>query len=305
MHEMNFHTLDLNLLRIFKALWECRGLTKAGEMLGLSQPAVSHALNRLRTHAGDRLFVREGSIMRPTPKATEWSGPVKEAIDLLQSAMTSDNDFSPHKSTRIFRVTMSPASETYFLPKIIQEIERNEFTIRISSCALNLHSVYTDMTTRKLDCCIGYMPNIVESLVSDLLVRDKMILMLRKDHPLTAKKNLSDIINLLSYVGPDARTPGTGHFANFFANEGITPRISLTVSNFMTAPEVVKASNLGTVFPDTMFHVFNFHNEFRGYSLGDRVPAIDVRSFWRGDDHHDAGLKWFRKFISDIFVKDQ
>src|SRR5713101_7437882 len=103
MNSVHFHTLDLNLLRVFDALIEERSVTRAGERLGLSQSAISHALNRLRYVLHDELFVRVSDGMRPTPRASEIAPRLREGLLQLQLAL-DPADFLPERTDRRFTV---------------------------------------------------------------------------------------------------------------------------------------------------------------------------------------------------------
>jgi DNA-binding transcriptional LysR family regulator len=114
MHVMNRTDLepaDLYLLRVFLTIWDLRSLTTAGERLGLSQPAVSHALRRLRTHFDDPLFVRTPTDMTPTAAAIRLHEPLAEAFNIIQSAMQHHTCFDPLTAARASRICMSDMSE--------------------------------------------------------------------------------------------------------------------------------------------------------------------------------------------------
>jgi DNA-binding transcriptional LysR family regulator len=99
--------LDLNLLRVFVAIWDLRSLTAAGDRLGLTQPAISHALRRLRDRFGDPLFVRVGHRMLPTDAAVQMHEPLDQAFELLNRTLQSGVVFDPRVTERTFRVAMS------------------------------------------------------------------------------------------------------------------------------------------------------------------------------------------------------
>src|SRR5216110_1812526 len=121
---MNVHDLDLNLLRVFDSVLHERGVTPAAARLGLTQPAVSNALARLRNVFGDALFVRTPTGMDPTPFARELSEPVRQALALLESALAHGPGFDPVTSTRAFRFYMSDLGQIEFLPPLLERVQR-------------------------------------------------------------------------------------------------------------------------------------------------------------------------------------
>ena len=130
MHSRNPASIDLNLLRVFLAVWESHSLTLAGEHLGLSQPAVSHALRRLRDLFGDPLFVRVGTSMTPTDAAMQLHAPIDEALGIIGKALQTRERFEPASASRTFRLAMSDMSEFFFLPPLLDSLQREAPQVR-------------------------------------------------------------------------------------------------------------------------------------------------------------------------------
>jgi DNA-binding transcriptional LysR family regulator len=119
---MNIASLDLNLLRVFNALMQERSVTRAGERIGLSQPAVSAALNRLRHLVGDQLFVREGNTMVPTPRAIALSGAVRDAMTSIDAVFSEHAAFDPSIAHRNFRILGSDYFSTMLMPELSHRV---------------------------------------------------------------------------------------------------------------------------------------------------------------------------------------
>ena len=115
---------DFNLVRVFIAVWDTRNLTDAGSRLGLTQPAVSHALRRLRDAFNDPLFVRAAGGMMPTELATRLHRPLRDAVRMIQDAVHESEGFDPGTAQRVFRVAMSDVSEFFFLPALMGWLAR-------------------------------------------------------------------------------------------------------------------------------------------------------------------------------------
>lgn len=115
---MNFASLDLNLLRVFNALMRERSVTRAGERIGLSQPAVSSALNRLRHLLGDQLFIREGNSMVPTPRALALGPAIRDAMASIDTVLSEHASFDPRTAARTFRILGSDYFSTMLMPEL-------------------------------------------------------------------------------------------------------------------------------------------------------------------------------------------
>ena len=130
---MNVQDIDLNLLRVFDAVLHERGVTPAAARLGLTQPAVSNALARLRALFGDALFVRTAGGMDATPFARELAEPVRQALALLESALAHGPGFDPATSTRAFRFYMSDLGQIEFLPPLVERVQRDAPGVRLEA----------------------------------------------------------------------------------------------------------------------------------------------------------------------------
>src|SRR5437588_6018226 len=133
---MNVRDVDLNLLRVFDAVLREKGVTPAAAGLGLTQPAVSNALSRLRKVFGDALFVRTPNGMDATPFARELAEPVRQALALLESALAHGPGFDPASATRAFRFYMSDLGQIEFLPPLVERVLRDAPNVRLEAIAL-------------------------------------------------------------------------------------------------------------------------------------------------------------------------
>ena len=129
---MNIRRTDLNLLAVFEVLMQERNVTRAAARLGLSQPAVSAALGRLRDSLGDRLLVRSGPGMRPTPRAEQLVGSISQALDSIESALALGATFVPAVASRSFTLMLSDIGEIIYLPRLIERVQREAPSIQLS-----------------------------------------------------------------------------------------------------------------------------------------------------------------------------
>ncbi len=130
---VNINDVDLNLLRAFDAILRDRSVTIAAARVGLTQPAMSNALARLRTLFGDALFVRNPRGMHPTPYAQSIAEPVRRALGLIEATLTQAGDFVPAESDRPFRVHMSDIGEMVFLPPLLERLQREAPNVKLET----------------------------------------------------------------------------------------------------------------------------------------------------------------------------
>jgi DNA-binding transcriptional LysR family regulator len=201
---MNVQDIDLNLLRVFDAVLRERGVTPAAARLGLTQPAVSNALARLRALFGDALFVRTSTGMDATPFARGVAEPVRQALALLESALAHGPGFEPASSTRAFRFYMSDLGQIEFLPPLIERVQRAAPGVRLEAAALDVEDIAGALGTGALDLAIGFLPGLGPPVRRRALFRDPYMCLMRADHPikaLTKRKFLDASHALVTYRG--------------------------------------------------------------------------------------------------------
>src|SRR5438046_4358273 len=241
---MNVRDVDLNLLRVFDAVLRERGVTPAAAGLGLTQPAVSNALSRLRGVFGDPLFVRTPKGMDATPFARELAEPVRQALALLDAALAHGPGFDPASATRAFRFYMSDLGQIEFLPPLIERVQRAAAGVRLEAVALEVEDIAGALASGTLDLAVGFLPALGPPIERRALFRDPYVCLMRADHEiksLTRKRFLDAAHVLVSYRG--------GHRVIEEAFERAGVRVALRVPPFTVAPMVLERRRLSLTPP--------------------------------------------------------
>lgn len=303
MNHTNSGLPDLNLLRVFLAIWDLRSLTAAGERLGLTQPAVSHALRRLRVQFDDPLFVRTPQTMVPTEAAVRLHGPLDEAFGIITQAMQAHGRFDAASASRVFRVSMSDMSEFFFLPPLLAALDQSAPGIRFEIVPMPAESVGAAMRAGELDLALGYVPGLDDGCVSDPLFDDEHVCLLRSGHPLAGRKLTKEDLAGLRYVY--ASTDATGHrlIERWLADAGLVRDIVLRLPHFTVAPEIVRQTDLAVIFPRSIAERFNRARAFRLLKLPLDLPPIDVRVHTHVRFASDAGIRWLRNTLIEMFAE--
>lgn len=183
---MKLTGFDLNLLVIFEAILRERSVTKAGERLGLSQPAMSHALNRLRWMLKDQLFVRTPEGMSPTPRAEQLAQPVRRALVELELALEPE-EFNPEQAERRFTIAVNNYAAVVLAARIAAKCAASAPNIRLSlrpSGTLDLENL---LDRGELDVAITTIDAAADRFVSRTLIEDRYVAVVRRDHPVTRR----------------------------------------------------------------------------------------------------------------------
>jgi DNA-binding transcriptional LysR family regulator len=286
---------------VFDAVLRGRSVTTAAAQLALTQPAVSNALARLRAVFGDALFLRTSQGMEPTPFARELAEPVRQALALLESALAHGPGFDPASSSRSFRFYMSDLGQIEFLPPLLERIRRVAPQVRLEAVALELEGIADALAAGSLDLAIGFLPALGPPLRRRALFRDPYVCLFRNDHPaigarLTRKAFLEASHALVSYRG--------GHRVVEEALEraGLARRIVLRVPHFTVVPMVLERTDLILTLPRRVAQVFERRGNLRSLPPPVPIPAADVAVHWHERFDADAGNRWLREQLAELFA---
>jgi DNA-binding transcriptional LysR family regulator len=299
----NASKLDLNLLRVFLAIWEQRSLTAAGARLELTQPAVSHALRRLRELFDDPLFVRTANVMTPTEAATRLHGPIDQALGIVNRAMHDHGAFDPATAKRIFRVSMSDMSEFYYLPSLLAQLERVAPAVRLEIVPLSAGSVGAAMRAGEVDPAPGFTPGTEEGFITDPLFSDGFVCLVRAGHPIVRKSLTVSALRSLRYIYADTGATGHQMIEQWLSDSGIRRQIGLRIARFTVAPEIVRKTDLAVIFPRSVALRINQDKAFCLMKLPLDLPTVEVGVHTHSHFGSDLGIRWLRKTLVTMFAQ--
>ena len=296
---MNVRDVDLNLLRVFDAVLHEKGVTPAAARLGLTQPAVSNALSRLRKLFGDALFVRTPRGVDATPFARELAEPVRQALALLESALAHGPGFDPATSTRAFRFYMSDLGQIEFLPPLVERVQREAPGVRLEAVALEVDDIADALAAGALDVAIGFLPGLGAPVRRQPLFRDPYLCLMRADHPittLTKKRFLEASHALVIYRG--------GHrvIEEALERAGLARKVALRVPHFTVVPMILEKSDLILTLPARVARVFERRGKLKALPPPVPIPPAEVALHWHERFEPDPGNRWLREQLAELFA---
>src|SRR5215469_8641587 len=233
----NLASMDLNLLVAFEALWVERSVTAAGRRLGLSQPATSGALARLREMLGDRLFVRGKRGLEPTDRCLELAGPLTKALVDLRNVLAGSS-FEPATTTRTFRIGTVDAAMAAFVPRIANRALREAPQAQVQVIAINPARAVEKLDGGALDLALSVVASPSATVRSRALFRVEFVIAVRHGHPLAGKK-----VDLTALQGfPRAHVAFEGMLA--------PPRCQVLLGSFLAVPPVLRESDAWALLPE-------------------------------------------------------
>ena len=303
---MDLARLDLNLLLVFHHLLREKRVSAVATVLGMSQPAVSSALGRLRTSLDDPLFLRTQQGMAPTPYALQLAEPVANALDGLQQALQVRASFDPATSARRFTLAMTDVGEMYFLPVLMDALTQSAPGVTLNVVAVTSASLGEDMATGRTDLALGLLPQLQAGFFQQALFRQPYVCLMREGHPLAAAPSLS-LADFAAASHVRVIAAGTGHgrideaIAEALAQQGLQRRIRLTVPNYVALGDVLGHSDLIATVPERfaqrVTHPFALITRPLPLAVDDSV----IHQFWHARLHKDPGHQWLRGLVAQCF----
>ena len=300
---MNVLDLDLNLLRAFDAVLREGSVTTAGERLGLSQPAMSNALARLRRLLDDPLFMRTPRGMRPTPFAQRLAIPVQQALDLIRTGLSEPSGFDPKTSDRVFRLQLTDVGELVFLPRLLERLKRDAPGVRIEVEQRRQKDVGEALSAGEIDLAVGFLPELSGEVVQRRLFRDQYVCLVRAEHPAVgARLTLARFLDA-SHVLVSAEGSPHEIVEQTLRARGLRRRIALRVPHFMVIPMILARTDYMVIVPKGFVQAMTPLGRFKSLRLPVDIPQLDVKVHWHERFDQDPGIAWLRDVLIDLYAE--
>ena len=296
---MKISTFDLNLFVILNAIYTEGSLTKAAEVVGITQPAVSNALSRLREKFNDDLFVRTGSGMVPTQKTENIINDIQSALALMQQSVNEPDTFDAENTTRTFKLSLGDISEGRVLPYIMKEIDQNAKNISVGSYAYKRSDQVHALATHNLDFVVDPVIPASDEINSYKVFEDDFVVIHREDHPLSKIENPTiDDILLQGHLHVSSRKRGLHLIDVELDKIGYRRNVALRCQHFLIAPTIVKSTDL-VLFATRSFA--KAHN-LPFVEIPAKIPSMEYFLIWHKSDEGDGGHIWMKDLIIKAFI---
>lgn len=301
---MNLRDLDLNLLVVLERLLAERSVSGAAGALGLTQPAVSNALRRLRNALGDDLLVRTPRGMEPTPFARALAEPLNGALATLAGALERRDSFDPATSRRAFRIAMTDIGEIYFMPVLVRTLAEAAPGVTVSTVRGSAAALKEEMIDGSVDLAVGLLPELKAGFFQRRLFTQRYVCLMRRGHPLARRPLTVERFAAAEHVMVVSQGTGHGAVDELMQRQGIARRVRLTVPHFVAVGHIVAASDLLATVPEKLAArlVAPFGLVSQPHPVP--LPPITLHLFWHSLRHREAGNRWLRQRFIDAFAED-
>ncbi|KQO40165.1 hypothetical protein ASF19_00430 [Acidovorax sp. Leaf84] len=293
---------DLNTLRLIIALEETRNVTRAAELLDMSQSGVSSALARLRKRFGNPLFVRTSNGMEATPRASRMAENAREILSRVKTGILDLEEFDPSTEVADFALSMADVAEVVFLPRLLACLHTEAPKVTIQSASHRKEELLALMETGRVDLAVGYFPEIdTHAFFQQRLYDHTYVAMLRREHPALEAPMTTSVFSNLGHavVMSPARTNDL--FERFLEHRRINRSVVARTPHHLSLPSIVAETDLMAVVPLATGAYFADLGAVELVALPFKPPVFSVNQHWHRRNHHDSRHTWLRQKMLTLF----
>lgn len=292
---MHISRFDLNLFVVLDTIASEGNITRASQKLHLTQPAVSHALGRLREQLGDPLFVRQGTQMLPTPYARTLLGPVREALQALEKSIAEEPAFDPATARRTFHLGLRDVFEATMLPPLVTRLQQEAPGIELASVRIDRRDVESELAAGTLDLALDVPLAMGETIRQRRVSRDRLVVVARPDHPALGEMLDLDTYLAQSHVLVSSRRKGWGLEDHELNREGKRRHIALRCQHYFAACRVVSRTDLLLTMPEQYARIASAQYGNRIHPFPLPTQALDAHLYWHAGADRDPANRWLRE----------
>ena len=293
---------DLNLLRVLLAIHDCGNVTAAAKRLGMSQPAASAALSRLRHSLGDPLFVRSGNAMEPTSRARSIVERTREVIATIDQEILPSPTFDPAESRDEVTFCLSEIGEVVFLPALFDRLRNKAPHVKIRCLSLGPEDLLEALRDGRVDAALGYFPDLdAPNIYQQRLFSHDLVCLIRDNHRITGPKLTMEEFCTLEHLQVRDGSRSQEMYESFLAEQGIKRKIVLQMSHYMSMSAIIERSDLIAVMPRTVAHIYKKHSTVRMIEPPVEIPPYSLKHHWHARNQKDPRHLWLRAQIGEMF----
>lgn len=291
-----FHKIDINLYPLFIAIFEQKSISKSAQLLCISQSAASHALQRLRQHLQDDLFVRAGSQMLPTPFAERMYPVIKNALFAIQSISLQKQSFDP-SMVQTLKIAIHDEIEPIILPKLVEHFHQLNLEVQFFSIKLDRKNVLTDLATQQIDFVIDLEQNFNDKIQFKTLVQDQFVVCTQQ------QSMTAEIYFALPHIGVSSRRTGVLVEDIYLNRKQLSRQIFLRCQHYSTALQILaqQAAVILTI-PKNMLAHLHVAEGLNIFEVPVELPNINIGMYWHKDVQENARHAFLRSEIFKIFA---
>jgi len=302
MSTVHLSRIDLNLFVVFDVIYAESSITRAGQRLNLSQPAISHALARLRTIFDDPLFSRHGHAMTPTPRARQMIEPVRESLHRLEASLKMADRFDAGAVRKRFTIGAQGVIEPLISPTLMQAITRNAPHIDISIVRPDRRELERELSAGTLDLVVDVLLPLPDEIRRQRLGSERLVVVVRRDHPRVSRTLDLATYLALEHIQVSQRRRGLSAEDFELSRQDRRRRVRLRCQDFFAACRVAHDTDLAVTMPERYARIVNaqFGNRLLPFPLD--VSVFDTYAYRHAGSDGDPANRWLREQVFLAFA---
>ena len=291
----NFHRIDINLYPLFIAIFEQKSISKAAQLLCISQSAVSHALQRLRLQLKDELFVRSGQKMLPTPFAEQIYQPIQTALSTIQNIAIPQHDFDP-SMLQSLKIAIHDEIEPIIFPQLVHHFSQLNLDIQFLSSKLDRKNMLADLSAQQIDFVIDLVQPYQENLQFENLIEDHFV-------ACTLQTEMDLSLYLSSpHIGVSSRRTGLLLEDIYLNRQQLSRQIFMRCQHYSTALQVLaQYPNAILTIPHSILKHLHYAQDLKKHQLPIELPKIKMGMYWHEHVRQNPRHQFLRNEILKIF----
>jgi len=297
---MNLRSVDLNLLTVFDAIMAERKMSAAAEKIGMSQPAMSAAVSRLRLTLKDELFIRTGSGIKPTPRALELERPIREVLDKISDTISQTLAFDPQKSDRLFTLASIDYGGIAIVPPLLKHLADIEATVRLNVWPQYDEDLKDLMHFGTVDFALDNIPILEDDFHVETVRQEPGYCLVRKQHPrIHGDLSLEQFLEN-EHVVLYPKGTRISLLDQYLLSNGLRRKHGMKVPSFFNMPYIVQQTDMICALPEKVARHFAQQFDLALYPAPVENWTAPVYLMWHNSLHGDPGHRWLREIIIEL-----
>ena len=301
---MHLSQVDLNLFVVLEAIYREGNITRAGQQLNLTQPAISHALKRLRDLLQDPLFVRQGAHMMPTPFTRNMIEQVRQALQILEVHVSASRNFVPEDTRRNFHLSLWEYAEALILPLLLRRLAHAAPGMSITTSQVKRRDLETELASGSVDLAIDIPLTMSDRIRQKWLLNDPFVVIARHGHPAIADKLDLDTYLGQRHIQVSSRRHGPSLIDIELSRRGLRRQVFLRSQHNFPACVVVSTTDMLLTLPER--HAQLLHTGLMNRVLPFPLPAprLEAHLYWYESVENDPANRWLREEIEKALAPE-
>ena len=301
---MHLSQVDLNLFVVLEAIYREGNITRAGQQLNLTQPAISHALKRLRDLLQDPLFVRQGPHMVPTPFTRNMIEEVRQALQILETNLSQSRNFVPEHTRRTFQMSLWEYAEALILPSLLQRLAHAAPGMSITTSRVKRRDLETELASGSIDLAIDIPMTTSDRIRHKQLLNEPFVVLARRGHPAIRQQLDLDTYVAQRHIQISSRRHGPSLIDIELGRRGLRREIFLRSQHNLTASMVVSQTDMLLTLPERHAQLLNKVLVNQVYPFPLPAPRLEAHLYWHESVENDPANRWLREEIEKVLASD-